>query len=131
MITKITIKKYITCMTILLIVCTACMYWIYNSRQAEINHLQAERNILENYRLSQPSLKAQINNLENANIKLTKQLENVTISYNADKLYIDYVNYQYLKAISWINIAELIFDNNDITFPLYLGDRELRIEEAK
>uniref|UniRef100_A0A6H1ZD08 Uncharacterized protein n=1 Tax=viral metagenome TaxID=1070528 RepID=A0A6H1ZD08_9ZZZZ len=91
----------------------------------KINRLQNEINILWNYKLNEPSLREKIAKLENDNAKLQQELDNLNIRYAADQKYIDYVNSQYLKSIIWINIAELIFENNDIMFPLYLGDREL------
>jgi len=112
----ITIKRFLTYMTILLIVCIGCMYWIYHSRQVEINHLQAEVNILYNYKLSQPSLKAQIINLEAENNKLTILNDRLKITTTADKLYIDKLESDYLLCITYANVAEAILLNNGINF---------------
>ena len=122
----ITIKRFTICMTILLITAIGCMYWIYDSRQYEINHKQAEINALFAYKLNDPSLREQIAKLKKDKAQLQQELDSLNIHYAADEKFITYVKGEYLEAITWINIAELIFENNDITFPLYLGSRELR-----
>lgn len=97
----------------------------HKNAKININHLQQEVNILMNYKLNEPFLKSQIVALENDNTKLKQQLENLNIHYAADELFITYVKGEYMEAVTWINIAELVFDNNNITFPLYLGDKKL------
>lgn len=109
-------------MTILLIVCIGCMYWIYDSRQVKANHLQAEVNILWNYKLNEPGLKERINTLEKKNTDLTEQLKSVTISYKADEMMVDTLTSDYLLAISYITVAESILTNQGIEFT-YMGRR--------
>ena len=96
----------------------------WNNRQVKINHLQAEVDILWNYKLNEPSLREQIKSLEAKNIKIKNELEQINIHYAADEKYIDYINSQYLKAITYINISETILQAQGIEY-LYLGDRQL------
>ena len=87
--------------------------------QAEINHKQQEVNILWHYKLNEPFLKNEIATLE----KQVAELEKINIKYQADELYIDYINSEYLKAITYITVTEMVTDC------LYTGDRELRIKQ--
>lgn len=95
----------------------------WNNRQVKINHLQAEVNILYNYKLNEPSLREQIKSLEAKNIEIKNELEQLNIHYAADELFITYARSQYRKAITYITVVEMITDC------VYTGDRELRVEE--
>lgn len=125
-------KLIITIRTVALILGTffviGTIWFGLDYKNNQINHLQAEVNILYNYRLNEPALREQIANLKADKAELQQDLDNLNISYEADEKYINYVNSQYLKAIFWINVAELIFENNNITYSPYLGDRELNAQ---
>ncbi len=118
----ITLKRFTICMTLLLITAIGCMFWIYFSQHTKINHLQAEVNILWNYKLNEPFLKSSIVILEAENTQLQQQLDSLNIYYVADKLYIDKLESNYLMAISYINVAELVLHKQGIQF-LYTGER--------
>jgi hypothetical protein len=103
-------------MTILLIVCVGCMFWIYFDRQGELNHKQQQVNILWNYKLNEPGLKQQIESLEAKNIEIKNELEQVNIKYAADEKYIDVLESRYLRCEIYANTAELILANNGVEF---------------
>ena len=112
----ITIKRFTICMTLLLITAIGCMYWIYDNRQYEINHLQAEVNILWSYKLNEPFLKSQIEILQKTKANLQQQYNDIEISYTADKLYINKLESDLLRCEIYANTAELILKNNGINF---------------
>jgi len=122
----ITIKRFTICISILLAVCIGCMYWIYDSRQVKINHLQHEVNILFAYKLNEPALREQIAKLKADKALLQQDVAYYKGKWTSGKMFITYAIGEYTTALIWINVAELVFENNDITFPLYLGSRELR-----
>lgn len=112
----ITIKRFITCMTILLIVCIGCMYWIYYSQHTKIVRLEFERDILWNYRINAPMLKEQIVNLEYQNGRLKQDVSFYKGKYESGKLYNEVLQSRYLKCLSYANVAETILINNGINF---------------
>ncbi len=92
------------------------IWYGWSNRQIKINHLQAEVNILFNYKLNEPALKEQIVNLEIENTQLKQQLSNLNIHYRADEKYIEVLEAKYLRCEIYANTAELILRNNDIEF---------------
>ena len=100
------------------------IWYGWSNRQIKINHLQAEVNILWNYKLNEPGLKERINTLTNENMQLKQQLENLNIHYKADELFITYAKSEYLKAMTYITVSEAILQAQGIEY-LYLGDRRL------
>ena len=109
-------KFYYISLTILFMVMISCMFWIYGSRQYEINNLQAEVDILYNHKLNEPFLKSSIVILEAENTQLQQQLDSLNIHYAADELYIDKLESDYLRCEIYANTAELILRNNGIDF---------------
>ena len=107
-----TIRLFFICMLILLLVCIGCMFCIYGSRQAELNHKQHTVNILWAYKLNEPALREQIATLE----KQVAELEKINVKYQADELYIDVLESRYLQVVTYANVAEIILKNNGINF---------------
>ena len=110
---------------ILFAIMLGCISWVGLYNHNKITRLEFERNILENYRLNQPFLKDQIANLKADKALLQQDVDYYKGKWTSGKLFITYAKGEYTTALIWINVAELVFENNDITFPLYLGDREL------
>ena len=92
------------------------MYWIYDSRQVKINHLQQEVNILWNYKLNEPALREQIANLKADKALLQQDVEYYKSKWTSDELYIDVLESRYLQVVTYANVAEAILFNNGINF---------------
>ena len=103
-------------MTLLLITAIACMYWIYDSRQVKINHLQLEVNILFNYKLNEPFLRKQIKTLKADKALLQQDVAYYKGKWASDELYIDVLESRYLQVVTYANVAEAILFNNGINF---------------
>jgi len=95
----------------------------FNNRQIKVNHLQAEIDILENYRLNEPFLKDRIVNLEYENGRLKQDVSFYKGKFESDELYIDVLESDYIMAISYITVAELIIERNYPTPFIYTGRR--------
>jgi len=119
----ITFRRFSISILILWFVMLACMYWIYFDRQAELNHKQHEVNILWAYKLNEPALREQIANLEADKALLQQDVSFYKGKFESDELYIDVLESDYLMAISYITVAELIIERNCPTPFIYTGRR--------